>query len=337
MAKNLTTKGEKAIELIDEFPKAGTRTLARILYKRFPTAFMDVEDARNIIRCHRGEHGSATTTRTYEIKSGKRVNEKYDVVLPESWSKKKEFFKIPSAYKKIGLIADIQCPFHDTAALQVAVSYLQQEKIDCLLMNGDVLDFYQLSSFEKDPTKRNFVQERVACVDLLQWVKNEFPNIPIYYNLDANHEYRYERYMQKKAPEIFSTELFMIEDLLHLHDIGIIPVRGYDHIRAGRLPIVHGHTIFRGVTSPVSPARTVFMKMKHTCVASHCHKKSEYTWTDMKGETHITWTTACLMSLNVEYNPHGNDYVHGFGVIKVLDTKGNFTFRNKIIIEGNVF
>lgn len=329
----LSVKGVKAIELLNKFPTASTLTLARILYKQFPRVYLDVEDARVSLRRHRGEFGENHRKHSKHLRTIEKT--KYDVVLPESWSKKKEYFKIPTHYKKVGLIADVQCPYHDTEALQATVKYLKEQNIDCLLMNGDIIDFYGLSSFEKDPTRRDFAQERIVSIDLLTWIKEQFKDVPVYYNLDANHEYRYERYMQRKAPELLSTEMFMVEDLLSLHDIGIIPLRGYDHIRVGKLPIVHGHTIFRGVTSPVSPARTVFMKMKHTCVASHCHKVSQYTWVDMKGETNCTWTTGCLMNLNVEYNPHGNDYVHGFAIVSV-DKNGNFVFENKMIVNGNV-
>ncbi len=326
-------KGEKAQEILNKFPKAGTRTLASILIKKYPLVFNDFEDARTILRYNRGEKGDRLrkTSKNYR----ENGNNKHDIILPESWSKKKEFFKIPSAYKLVGVISDLQVPFHDVDAVKKTVEYLKERKIDCLLMNGDILDFYGLSSFEKDPTKRDFAQERISCIDMLMWLKNEFNDIPIYYNLDSNHENRWERYMQKKAPEVFSTEMFLVEDLLMLHDIGIIPLRGYDHIRIGKLPIVHGHTVFRGQTSPVSPARTVYMKMKHSCAASHCHKVSQYTWVDMKGEVNSTWTTGCLMSLNVEYNPHGNDYVHGFAVVTV-EKNGNFQFENKMIIGGNV-
>lgn len=334
MGKNLTPKGEKAIELIDEFPHTGTRTLARILYKKHPTLYLDYEDARMSIRVHRGEAG--TYSRKHINNFREKGNAKNEIRLPDSWAKKKEFFKIPSGYKKIGLIADVQSPFHDTEALQVVVKYLKDYGIDCLLMNGDIIDFYGLSSFEKDPTKRNFSQERADNIELLDWIKDQFKDIPVYYNLDANHENRYERYMQKKAPEIFSTESFMIEDLLMLNDIGIIPVRGYDHIMAGKLPVIHGHTVFRGRISPVSPARTIYMKLKQTAAAAHCHKKSEYTWTNLKGETHCTWTTGCLMNLNVEYNPHGNDYVHGFAHIDIISSDGDFQFHNKMIVNGRV-
>lgn len=329
----LTPKGEKAIELIEQFPKTGTLTLARILYKKYPTLYMDVEDARGVLRNHRGERGKHSRQNYKHFKE--KGSQKDLITLPESWSKKREYFKIPSGYKRVGIIADVQAPFHDSAALKTAVDHLKSVKIDCLLMNGDIIDFYGLSSFEKDPTKRNFGQERVTCIEVLDWIKNEFKDIPVYYNLDANHENRYERYMQRKAPEIFSTEMFTIEDLMLLNELKIIPIRGYDHIKIGKLPVIHGHTIFRGVTSPVSPARTVFMKLRHSCVASHCHKISQYTWVALNEEVHSTWTTGCLMNLNVEYNPHGNDYVHGFGFVE-LDDKGNFVFHNKMIVNGKV-
>jgi hypothetical protein len=331
MAKR-TIKGEKADEIINQFPKAATLTLARILYKKYPSVYVDVEDARSALRRNRGENGSHNRKSGYYKQNN---GQKYDITLPESWARKKEFFKIPEAYKKVGIISDIQCPFHDNDAINHAINHLIEVGIDCLLINGDAIDFYSLSSFEKDPTKRNFAEERIACIDLLTYIKEKFKDIPVYYNLDANHENRFEKYMQKKAPELLSTEFFMVEDLMMLHDIGIIPIRGYDHIRIGNLPIIHGHTVFRGQTSPVSPARTVYMKMKHSCVASHCHRVSQYTWVDMKGEPSSTWTTGCLMNLNVEYNPHGNDYVHGFAYVS-LDSKGNFIFHNKMIVEGKI-
>ena len=86
MKSSLTPKGEKAIELIDQFPTAYTRTLARILYKKYPTLYIDVEDARKTIRNHRGE-GGATSKQTIRGKTDQKL--KYQVELPKSWTKKK--------------------------------------------------------------------------------------------------------------------------------------------------------------------------------------------------------------------------------------------------------
>lgn len=332
MAGKATDKGKSAIEMIDKFPKSSTRTLSKMLYEQNTVLFKDYEDARTTIKYHRGEMGNAhrKNSSNFKEKGGK-----LKIELPESWAERKKIFKIPSAYKNIGVISDIQAPFHDVEAIKVAFSYLKESKIDCLLCNGDIIDFYGLSYFQKDPRKRSFKKERLECIELLKYIKQEFNNIPIYYNLDANHERRYEKYMMNKAPEIFSTELFMVEDLLDLYSIGIIPVRGYDHIRAGKLPILHGDTLFRGIQSPVSPARTVFMKLKKSCLASHVHKVSQYTWVDLDGQTYSTYTMGCLMNLNVEYNPHGNDYVHG--VVRIeLDEKGNYKVHNRLILNGAV-
>lgn len=328
-----TLKNEIAKELCEKFPKSGTRTLARILYNENKVVFKDYEDARAAIRYVRGEHGKLSRKHSKAFKEMGKTKEYH---IPETWAKPKKVFKIPSGYKNIGLISDIQCPFHDAGAIEICVKYLQDRKIDCLLINGDFLDAYHLSDFQKDPRLRNFKQEREDGIELLNWFKSQFKKIPIYYHLDANHEERYERYMRIKSPELFSTDLFHIEDLFMLHDIGIIPIRGYDHIKVGNLPILHGHTLFRGQQSPVSPARTIFMKLKQTALASHVHKVSQYTCVNLDGEVMGFWTTGCLMNLNVEYNQHGNDYVHGFAIIKILNDKGDFMVENKMIINRNV-
>jgi len=332
----LSVKGEIITSVLKQFPKHPTKSLAEKVYNENPLMFKDVESTRALIRHHRGEYGSVSRkSSTFYKENGKPDKIVANVEMPKSWSKDKLVFKIPSGYKKIGFVSDFQAPFHDEQAIETAVKYLLSQKIDCLFINGDFLDFYGLSNFEKDPRKRDFKGEREDCIQLLRWLKSKF-KCPIYYNLDANHEYRYERYMMTKAPAIYCTDMFHIEDLFMLHDIGIIPVRGYDHIMIGKLPVVHGHTIFRGQTSPVSPARTIYMKLKTTAIASHVHKVSQYTCVNLYGEVMSFWTTGCFMNLNVDYNQHGNDYTHGFAIIDILDESGSFRVKNHMIINNVV-
>jgi len=104
----------------------------------------------------------------------------------------------------------------------------------------------------------------------------------------------------------------------------------------GKLPVVHGHTIFQGQTSPVSTARTVWMKAKQSAIASHCHQVSEYTVrAPFTGDLHTCWTTGCLMDLNVEYNQHGHNYSHGFAHIET-ERDGSYRVENKRIFNGRV-
>jgi hypothetical protein len=39
---------------------------------------------------------------------------------------------------------------------------------------------------------------------------------------------------------------------------------------------------------------------------------------------------------SVSYNPHGNNYVHGFAIVNILDSDGNFSVENKLIIGDKI-
>lgn len=143
--------------------------------------------------------------------------------------------------------------------------------------------------------------------------------------------------MSFKAPELLKLELpeFDLASLLRLKLFDIRPISKIDHILIGQLPVVHGHTIFQGATSPVSTARTVFMKTKQSAIASHCHQVNEYTTKTLDGKIITCWTTGCLMDMNVSYNPHGNNYSQGLAHIET-DKNGLYQVENKRIHEGRV-
>ena len=333
------TKPEIVKEYLDKYPPDFPNlTLARIIYTANTSAFMDIEDARGVIRTVLGKNGKDKKYKDHEKYHRKEDKSKNPYSLPETWADERRVFKLPVGCNKIGFISDAQVPFQDNKSIETAFTWLKDKGINTLFLNGDLIDFYQLSNFQKDPRKRNFKKEYYTILQMLEYIRNFFPDITIYYNLDANHELRYERYMMIKAPELLSLELpeTRLEDLLKLSSFGIIPLRGNHHIMIGKLPVVHGHTLFNGQTSPVSTARTVWMKAKSSAIASHCHQVNEYTVRlPFSDEIQTCWTTGCLMDLNVEYNRHGHSYAHGFAYIET-DRDGSYRVENKRILNGKV-
>jgi hypothetical protein len=51
-------KRQIIFDLLDKFPDASTRVLAKIAYRDNPAFFKDIEDARSIIRVYRGQSGN---------------------------------------------------------------------------------------------------------------------------------------------------------------------------------------------------------------------------------------------------------------------------------------
>jgi hypothetical protein len=330
------TKAEIASEYIKKYPADFPNlTLARLIYSENVAAFKDVEDARSSVRYVLGQNGKKKReVKTYQdLRANEKVKNPYS--LPESWAGERTIFKLPVQCNRIGYISDLQVPFHDIQAIETAYEYLKSRKVNTIFISGDLVDFYHLSSFQRDPRRRNFKEEYYAILQMLEHMRHHFPTETIYYATNANHEKRYEKYMSYKAPELLSLDMFKIEDLFKLASFKIIPI-DTDHVMIGKLPVVHGHTIFVGQTSPASPARTVWMKAKQSAICSHVHQVSEYTVRlPFTGELHTCWTTGCLMSLNVDYNKDSHNYQHGFAYIET-DRDGSYRVENKRILNGRV-
>jgi hypothetical protein len=332
-----TMSGEIVLDYLSKYPQwMPSNTLASLILKENSNHFSDKENIRYLIRYYRGKVGAEklTKTTTTYVEDIKRNSSQF--VMPESWVEEKVVFDLPLGIKKMGFISDLQVPFHDPKAIDICFEYLTKQGIDTLFINGDLVDFYQLSDFQKDPRVRKFDEEHEIILEMLGYIRKSFPDLIIYYNLDANHEFRYERYMRTKAPELLGLKLFEIEDILKLNEFGIKPIKNIDHVKFGHLPIIHGDTTFRR-GSGVSPAKTLFDRVKQSAIASHVHRTSEFTTKNQfDGEIFTCYTTGHLMHPNVEYCKHTDQYNQGFAILE-KEKNGDYRVRNHRIIKGKVF
>ena len=339
MAGNKTTMSGKIIlDYLAKYPQwMPSHTLASLILKENKNHFDNTEAIRSLIRYYRGKIGN-TLRDTLVNKTYKEdfIRHSANFVQPPSWVEEKVVFSLPVGIKKMGFISDLQVPFHDPKAIDITFDYLTKEGIDTLFINGDLVDFYQISDFQKDPRVRKFDEEHEAIIEMLAYIRKCFPSITIYYNLDANHEFRYERYMRTKAPELLGLQLFEIEDLLQLNVFDIKPLKNIDHVKFGHLPIIHGDTTFRR-GSGVSPAKTLYDRVKQSAIASHVHRTSEYTTKNQfDGEIFTCWTTGHLMHPNVDYCKHVDQYNQGFAVLE-KEKSGDYRVNNKRIIKNKVY
>ena len=113
---------------------------------------------------------------------------------PESFEEKFEHYHLPKHLKNVLILSDVHLPYHHIPALNEAIEYGLQKKIDSILLNGDILDCYMLSKFQPDPRQRNFGQEIICFQEFIRLLQSVFPKAEIFYKL-GNHEERYERIM----------------------------------------------------------------------------------------------------------------------------------------------
>lgn len=330
----MTEKQIKVVDIVKRFPKSNKTALARMLLKENPLLFDNIESARNSIRYASGTIGDINRGKSIL----KELHENKKDMKDNIWGLRDELhndftpYVIPKSQKKIGVISDIHLPYQDNRALTLALDYIKEKECDTIVINGDLIDFYQASRFVRNPGQRDLKFELDYAREFLKTLRDNFPKSLIIYKT-GNHEDRWRNFLMLKAPEIFNMSEFRLDVILQLNEIGVIFVDDKRLIKAGKLNIIHGHE-YHGAYSPVNPAKAYHTKANANVIAGHNHQSSEHISKDMNDDISGAWSLGCLCELHPLYMPL-NKWVHGFATVDV-NKDGSFRVINKMIIDGEI-
>ena len=73
----------------------------------------------------------------------------------------------------IMVVSDIHFPYEDKSAVAAFIRGVGFRKPDVIVLNGDLLDFYKLSKFSKDPAGKNPEEEIEMCKTFLKRLRKE--------------------------------------------------------------------------------------------------------------------------------------------------------------------
>jgi len=309
-----------------------TKKLARIMYAECNLIFRDLEDARMVLSNIEGKR----LAKNYEpkIKSTfymqtDRPKNPYN--LPESFEKIRKPYVLPPECNNILYGSDHHFPYQTNAAIEAWMEYGVQQNVNCIFLNGDLMDFHQISKHEKDPRKRSVKQEFEAADQFLSSLRKTFPEALIYW-LKGNHDIRWEKFLQQKAHEIWDDSYFHLEERLGLNQKKITMIDDKRIVMAGRLMITHGHIL---TASGKNPAEKALNKAGQSIMMGHLHRYDYFERTTAHKESkQQAWVVPCLCELSPDYNVISNSQ-HGFAHIKVKEN-GNFNVKVHIIEAGKI-
>lgn len=329
-------RADKVKKYISDFPDEMNAPLARAIYKNNKKMFENVEQVRYFVRYYRGAAGeknkkSVTDKAHIRPKGFKKPN---PFNIPESSQEEKKVYKLPIACNKILLISDLHIPYHDIDAITAALGHGKKEKVNTIIINGDLVDFARISRFEPDPTARDTKHELDTTRAFLISLRKAFPTQKIIW-IKGNHDERLEKYLFSKCVELFGDPYFHLEERLQLASLNIELIDGYTVVRAGKLNILHGDKLIRGVFAPVNAARGVFIRAKANTIIAHVHTVSEHSEGDLNGGRVGCWSMGCLCQLNPRYDHLNTKHIHGFAIV-LTEPNGNFQVRNYKIIDGEI-
>jgi hypothetical protein len=308
---------------IAQFPDWPSRTIAKYILFNWGILFDgNLEAIRSAVRYQLGASGQENRKEVREP-----LKRTAPVSLPKTWRRSKHPYKLkPGTWL---ILSDPHIPFHEPKAIEAAVQYGKDKGITGTLLNGDVMDCAAIG-FWISVIKQDFDQEIMATIDFLDWLRQELPGELIY--KPANHEYRLPNMFAAKVPNLLGAPLAAMDLVLGLEKKGIEFLDYKQMVMAGKLPIFHGHE-FQRIDRAVNPARGLFLRAKMWAACAHCHTTSQHTAKNALGVYLTTWSFGCLCDLNPDYNPFGNDWNWGVGIVNV-ETNGDFEVENRRILSN---
>lgn len=252
--------------------------------------------------------------------------------LPEPLDRSLRPYVLPEAGWWL-VLCDIHLPFHDRVTVELAVAAARKRGVVGVQLNGDTLDMHELSRFDKSPDDPRYRDEVDMGVQLLAWLRHRLPKAVIVWK-DGNHEERLRSYLCGKAPALHGLRGMDIPGQLEFDRFGVQYVSDRRVVQAGKLNIVHGHEYPGGATSPVNPARGLFLKAKGNALCGHHHQPSEHHEPTITGKPQGAWSVGCACGLTPYYSPL-NKWALGFALVH-FDAAGDFEVENRRVIGGRV-
>ena len=302
------------------------RSLANALYLKRPDIFKDIEDARYYIRYVTGATGNKKANLNDEIAKAFAL---LGQPIVECEIKP---FTVPKQYTKALVLSDIHSRFYDRQAVEIAINYGIKRGCNLCIINGDLLDLYQYSRFDKNPNiMQYFYSEREWVQDFLLLLQKAFGKV-IYKK--GNHDIRRELHIQRRladVPEIRGLE--SVQDYVFFDGSTVDVIEDYNVIEFGKLNIIHGHEYQGG--GGIHVAYNRLNKTMDNTLSAHSHITQSSMKKSISGQFYGSWTSGCLCSLSPRYNPQ-NNWNNGFTAVE-RDEIGEFEVDNKMIVGGRIF
>jgi len=227
-------------------------------------------------------------------------------------------------FTTIVFASDFHIPYEDKKVVKLFFKFLDLNKreIDYLILGGDIIDFYSLSRFNKDPRRALEIQDDLDKVfDFMTTCGRLVPNAKIKY-LCGNHEKRLRTFKWSKVPEFAYLRCLEPEKLFRLNELDIewIPKRW----NYKKLWFIHGDKLSRHSGWTAQKMRAEYGT---NVICGHSHRTGKSNRTDLSGN-YGGWESGCLCDLNPEYMEGIADWQQGMSVVQY--------YRDKIFYVHNI-
>ena len=205
-------------------------------------------------------------------------------------------------------------------------------RIDEVILLGDAIDCYTLSSHSKDPGITKSLADEIQMLSLfLARIEKTFPKAKLVY-IQGNHEDRMERYIEKHCRELYG--LVSLEKILGLRNRGWVwvPSGPNQKYRVLGSDLYARHT---PISCGQNAASLTLAKAGCNIICGHLHRSALAMNAAMDGKTRMAMLVGCMLRRNhsvYSYVKGINTWNRGFAIVHA---KGKRFYPELVWIQEN--
>lgn len=213
-------------------------------------------------------------------------------------------------------LTDWHVPYEDKCVLDLAFKFCEEIKPDIIIVH-ELHDFYTLSRFHKDPTRKEHLQVEIDLVNkYLKDLRRKCPKSRIIL-LQSNHLERLRKYLWSVAPALAGLRSLRVEALLELKKLDIEYKE--DFLFRGVL-FKHGNIVRQDSSYT---AKGEFLKEGCSGVSGHTHRLGLYYVTKRGGK--FVWVeSGCLCKTKAEYVEGTANWQNGISLVSFKQDSRKF-------------
>ena len=233
-------------------------------------------------------------------------------------------------YEKVICVGDFHVPFQDEKCLSSFLQFCQWWEPETIFINGDLVDFYAISRFSKDPERELKLQEELdEAINVLEQIRKTSPTARMCL-LRGNHERRLKMYLWNQAKPLSGLRDLTVESLLHLKNLGIEYEENGRLIHKGIL-IKHGSLVRK---FSCYSAKAEQEKSGMSGVSGHTHRGGVY-YVSNDGGDYAWMESGCMCRSDQEYmEGEKPNWMKGWGTALINKKTNRFLFNFIPYVDG---
>lgn len=267
---------------------------------------MDIQKFKELVTQGWGRRRLAEVFGTTEWQVRKLLEEPTAVPVPPSQ------LKFPA---KIAAMGDLHIPYQSRPAVELALKFLKDYRPDYLVLMGDIIDFYGVSRFLKEPARAFTIQQDLdQTVEFLEQVRRALPGTSIYY-VEGNHSQRLCKSILSKLPELYYLRNITLPALLDLTRLEIQLIPYNIELNLGPISFIHGDTARKHAGRT---AHALFEHSEKNLVVGHVHRLAAV-WKRVGSREQVGIEAGHLCDPVQQEYVRNPDWQQGFVIFKAYD------------------